>query len=155
MILDNFLNLPGIPFSYWIDDAIFKAFKYGKPIEGIGSVRTGISTGDNDKYLRLWHEVDFSRININKKDMSKIDLSLMPWIPYNKGGDARKWFGNNNWIVYWKDNKNFHRPRPNFKDIYLKHGLTWSFVTTGMFSSRYYEDGFLWDVAGSPCVFRK
>lgn len=150
---NDFVSIPGVPIAYWVSKSFAHIFQVGQPIEGIGRVRTGMSTGDNDSYLRFWYEVNSNTINFYKSSMSQIDLNHKPWIPYNKGGAARKWYGNNEYVVLWKEHQKFHRPRPNFADIYLKHGLTWSFVTTGMFSSRYYRDGFLWDVAGSPCVF--
>lgn len=148
-------QIPGSPIAYWVSDRFRSIFKDGNPIEGIGSVRTGMSTGKNDLYLRLWHEVSTGNISFNKSRMSEIDLGEKKYIPYNKGGEYRKWYGNNEYIVNWSQHDKFHRSRPNFSDIYLKKGLTWSFVTSGNFSSRYYSDGFLWDVAGSPCVFSK
>ncbi len=151
--INDYFNIPGAPIAYWLSKNFALMFKKGKPIEGIGSVRTGMSTGDNDLYLRLWFETNNNRINFYEHNIDLLDFNSKPWIPYNKGRAARKWYGNNEYIVLWREHKKFHRPRPNFKDIYLKKGLTWSFVTTGMFSSRYYKDGFLWDVAGSPCVF--
>ena len=150
---NKFDKIPGSPIAYWVSDTFREIFKIGHPIEGIGSVRTGISTGKNDLYLRLWYEISNNTINFYQNDMMTINLKEKKYIPYNKGGDARKWYGNNEYVVNWSEHNNFHRSRPNFADIYLKRGLTWSFVTSGMFSSRYYPDGFLWDVAGSPCVF--
>lgn len=151
--IKKFRIVPGNPIAYWISDKFRSLFQIGKPIEGIGSVRTGISTGKNDIYLRFWFEVSNDKINYYKRDMLEIDLNQKRYIPYNKGGDARKWYGNNEYVVDWLEHNSFHRSRPNFADIYLKEGLTWSFVTSGMFSARYYPNGFLWDVAGSPCVF--
>lgn len=151
----NFEKIPGSPVAYWVSEQFIGLFMTGTPIEGIGSVRTGMSTGCNDLYLRLWFEVKVEEISFGGKDIDEIDYSLHPWLPYNKGGEARKWYGNNEYVVLWRENAKFHRSRPNFRDIYLKEGLTWSFVTSGMFSARYYGEGFLWDVAGSPCVFAK
>lgn len=151
----RYKTIPGFPIAFWISDGLINSFIKGHPIEGIGSVRTGMSTGKNDLYLRLWHEVENGKISFRATDINQIDLSQKPWIPYNKGGDARKWYGNNEYIVLWREHDHFHRSRPNFQDIYLKEGLTWSFVTTGMFSARFYDIGHLWDVAGSPCVFKR
>ncbi len=149
----KFNMIPGNPIAYWISNAFRNIFSMGIPIEKIGDVRTGISTGKNDLYLRLWYEISCSSINFYQTNINKINLNEKKYIPYNKGGDARKWYGNNEYVVNWSQHDKFHRSRPNFSDIYLKKGLTWSFVTSGMFSSRYYPNGFLWDVAGSPCVF--
>ncbi|WP_102342726.1 BREX-1 system adenine-specific DNA-methyltransferase PglX [Galactobacillus timonensis] len=149
---DNFAKVPGMPVAYWISKKILDSFTKGTKIGDIVEVVTGMSTGNNDEYLRVWSEVSFNRIALYKSDMSSIDLSTTPWIPYNKGGEARKWYGNNNHIVKWSESSHFHRARPTFSHLYLMAGITWSFVTSGMFSARYYPNGFLWDVAGSPCV---
>ncbi len=148
----NFAKIPGSPIAYWTHENILKAFCREKTINDIAEVVTGISTGDNDLYLRMWHELEYANITFNESRIENIDFTTKKWIPYNKGGEARKWFGNNLYVVKWSESEKFHRSRPTFSHLYLKRGLTWSFVTTGMFSARYYPEGFLWDVAGSPCV---
>ncbi len=148
----RYKKIPGTPIAYWMPDGILRSFENGKVMEDIAEIVTGISTGKNDIYLRLWQEVDFNTVAIYKSSMDEINLSQTKWIPYNKGGEARKWYGNNEYIVKWSESEHFHRARPTFAHLYLKKGITWSFVTSGMFSARFYPDGFLWDVAGSPCV---
>ena len=148
----NFSKIPGSPIAYWVSSKLINSFVDGIQIEKIAEVVTGISTGNNDDYLRLWNEINFNSISIYQADSTKVNLEVTPWIPYNKGGDARKWYGNNNYVVKWSEHLKFHRARPTFSHLYLKQGITWSFVTSGMFSARYYPEGFLWDVAGSPCV---
>ena len=150
----NFSKIPGSPVAYWVSAQFLKAFEYGTPLDSIGEIVTGISTGKNDLYLRTWNEINIDSISIYVSNIDSIDLNTRKWIPYNKGGEARKWYGNNDYVVKWSESERFHRPRPTFKHLYLKEGLTWSFVTSGMFSARYYPNGFLWDVAGSPCVIR-
>jgi len=150
--LMNFDRIPGSPIAYWVSEKILIIFKNGTALKNIAEIVTGISTGDNSLYLRTWAEVNYAQVSINSDDMDKIDFLNKKWIPYNKGGEARKWFGNNDYVVKWSESDNFHRPRPTFKHLYLKEGLTWSFVTSGLFSVRYYPNGFMWDVAGSPCI---
>lgn len=150
----NFSKIEGNPVAYWISEKIMDSFINGRKLEEISCIVTGMSTGNNEKYLRIWQEVSNKHISFYKKNIDEVDLQKTYWIPYNKGGEARKWFGNNYYVVKWSESKNFHRPRPTFKDIYLQEGITWSFVTSGMFSARYYPNGFLWDVAGSPCVIK-
>lgn len=149
---EKYEKIPGAPIAYWMPDSILNSFENGKKMEDIAEIVTGISTGKNNIYLRLWQEVDFTDMAIYKSSMNEIDLAQTKWIPYNKGGEARKWYGNNEYVVKWSESEKFHRARPTFAHLYLKQGITWSFVTSGMFSARYYPDGFLWDVAGSPCV---
>ncbi|MDR7870704.1 MAG: BREX-1 system adenine-specific DNA-methyltransferase PglX [Tissierellaceae bacterium] len=148
----NYEKIPGSPIAYWVSKSIIKSFVEAKKIGDIANVVTGMSTGDNSKYLRIWHEISDINLALYQSNIDSIDLNKTYWIPYNKGGEARKWFGNNDYVVKWSESENFHRPRPTFKNLYLKEGLTWSFITSGMFSVRYYPKGFLWDVAGSPCV---
>ena len=150
----NFSKIPGMPIAYWVSEQFLKAFKAGTLLNNIGEIVTGISTGKNDLYLRTWSEVNLNPISIYASDIDAIDFNVKKWLPYNKGGEARKWYGNNDYVVKWSEAEHFHRSRPTFKHLYLKEGLTWSFVTSGMFSARYYPKGFLWDVAGSPCVIK-
>mgnify|MGYP006064394943 FL=1 len=150
----NFSKIPGMPIAYWVSEQFLKAFKAGTLLNNIGEIVTGISTGKNDLYLRTWSEVNLNSISIYASDIDAIDFNVKKWLPYNKGGEARKWYGNNDYVVKWSEAEHFHRSRPTFKHLYLKEGLTWSFVTSGMFSARYYPKGFLWDVAGSPCVIK-
>ncbi|WP_347352629.1 BREX-1 system adenine-specific DNA-methyltransferase PglX [Acetoanaerobium noterae] len=151
---ENFSKIPGSPIAYWVSENYLQIFEKGVALKNIAEVVTGVSTGDNNNYLRNWFEVYYYKISIYSTDIDRIDFSNIKWIPYNKGGEARKWFGNNDYIVKWSESKNFHRARPTFKHLYLKEGITWSFVTSGLFSARYYPKGFLWDVAGSPCVIK-
>ena len=151
-VQSNFSKIPGSPIAYWVSKGIMDSFVYGELLGNIAEIVTGMSTGDNNSYLRFWHEISEKNISIYSDKMEEIDLVKTPWIPYNKGGEARKWYGNNDYVVKWKESEKFHRPRPTFSHLYLKKGINWSFVTSGMYSARYYPNGFLWDVAGSPCV---
>lgn len=144
--------IPGKPIAYWVSENVLNVFDNGILLGNIAEIVTGISTGNNNLYLRTWTEVSNIQLALYMSKMENIDLDKTPWIPYNKGGEARKWYGNNDYVVKWSESENFHRARPTFDYLYLKQGITWSFVTSGMFSARYYPDGFLWDVAGSPCV---
>lgn len=144
--------IPGKPIAYWVSENVLNVFDNGILLGNIAEIVTGISTGNNNLYLRTWTEVSNIKLALYMSKMENIDLDKTPWIPYNKGGEARKWYGNNDYVVKWSESENFHRARPTFDYLYLKQGITWSFVTSGMFSARYYPDGFLWDVAGSPCV---
>jgi type II restriction/modification system DNA methylase subunit YeeA len=151
---EKFSKIPGSPIAYWVQQGILDAFAKGIVLDEISEIVTGMSTGDNNKYLRKWTEVNYDSLGLYQSDIDAVDLNKTYWIPYNKGGEARKWYGNNEYVVKWSESAHFHRPRPTFKHLYLQKGITWSFVTSGMFSARYYPNGFLWDVAGSPCVIR-
>lgn len=149
---DNFKKIPGSPIAYWASNAFINIFQ-NKTLKDYSTIITGMTTGNNNLYLRFWHEVDINKINFNQWDMDSIDLNEKCWIPYNKGGPRRNWYGNNEYIVNWGQHEHFNRAKTTLKHLYLRKGITWPFVTSGDFSARFFGEGFLWDVAGSPCFF--
>ncbi len=117
-VQSNFSKIPGSPIAYWVSKGIMDSFVYGELLGNIAEIVTGMSTGDNNSYLRFWHEISEKNISIYSDKMEEIDLVKTPWIPYNKGGEARKWYGNNDYVVKWKESEKFHRPRPTFSHLY-------------------------------------
>jgi hypothetical protein len=104
---ENFSKIPGSPIAYWVSENYLQIFEKGVALKNIAEVVTGVSTGDNNNYLRNWFEVYYYKISIYSTDIDRIDFSNIKWIPYNKGGEARKWFGNNDYIVKWSESKIF------------------------------------------------
>lgn len=122
--------------------------------------REGMVTSDNDLYLRLWHEVCKSRICFNATDCIFAVYTGMKWFPYNKGGDFRRWYGNNEYVVNWYldgkeikssiDEKTNRIRSHNYNDSFaFLEGITWSKISSGMFSARLSEKGFMFDTAGT------
>ena len=95
----NFSKIPGSPVAYWVSENVFKAFEKGKVMD-IAEPRMGLTTGQNDKYLRFWYEVNDSAIgfNMNRESAKK---SKLKWFPYDKAGNYRKWYGNREFVVNW------------------------------------------------------
>lgn len=151
-IQDDFKKIPGSPIAYWVSLKLRNIFTL-PALSKSATIITGMTTGDNEKYVRLWHEVSITRVALNNRDMKEISISTMNWIPYNKGGQRRNWYGQNEWIVNWAKKGEFNRSKTTLQDFYLREGITWPFITSGIFSARYFGNGFLWDVAGSPCFF--
>ncbi|MHC3377958.1 BREX-1 system adenine-specific DNA-methyltransferase PglX [Ligilactobacillus equi] len=150
----NFEKIPGGPIAYWVSEKIYKIFYDNIKLSHIAYSFQGIITGDNKYYLRFWHEPSFDNIKLGilNSDMSHFNNI---WVPYNKGGEFRKWYGNNDYVLRWINNgNNLTRSRSENKDYYFKPGVTWSFLTSGNFSSRAFGNGFLWDVSGSS-IFPK
>ena len=146
----NFKELPGCPYAYWISSALAKDFDKGESITKYIDTFQGIITGDNPKFLRFWHEVAATKIPFHQSRMDDIDLSKQYWIPYNKGGEIRKWYGVQDYVVYWKkgpDDKT--RGKKGFSDYYLREYVAWSYTVSNTIATRYYPCGFLWDVRGS------
>ena len=149
-----FKNIPGWTVGYWVSKHFIDNFSCNK-IDNYSEVITGMTIGDNVRYLRLWYEIDFQRFVSNSKTMSDVNIFLTPWIPYSKGGVRRQWYGNYEYVVNWSKKDNFNRAKTTLSHLYLREALTWPFITTGKFSCRYLPSGSLWDVAGSPCFFEK
>lgn len=147
---NSFEKIPGTPYAYWASENVAKAFETGNDITNYVDTFQGIITGDNDKFLRYWHEVDANRIPFHADNMDSIDLSKKYWIPYNKGGEFRKWYGVQDYVVYWKngpDDKT--RGKKGFSSYYLKKYVAWSYTISNSIATRIYPEGFLWDVRGS------
>ncbi|GAB2318651.1 BREX-1 system adenine-specific DNA-methyltransferase PglX [Alkalibacterium sp. s-m-22] len=148
----NFSKIPGSPIAYWASKQIFKIFEKTS-LKDISNVITGMTTGNNNIYLKLWFEINCDRISINESNMRNIDLTKKYWIPYSKGGSRRNWYGNNNYVVDWSKKNDFNRSKTTLQHLYLREAITWPFITSGKFSARYLHQGFLWDVSGSPGFF--
>jgi len=149
-------RIPGAPIAYWVNQHIFDAFKYGKNISYYIDSFQGIITGDNNKFLRFWHELDNHKITFDATKMDSVNLNTKYWIPYNKGGEFRKWYGNQDYVVNWKNGPNDKtRGKKSFENYYLREYVSWSYIAMGTLACRYFPNGFLWDVAGSGIFDKK
>ena len=149
---ENFSKIPKMPIGYWVTDNVFDTFIKYKPIEEYAEVVSGMTTGNNDKYMRAWSEVSSINLALEQESLDKVDLGKTYWFPYNKGGSFRRWYGNNEYVVNWSESGNFNRAKTTMTYLYLKRCLTWSDVTSGTFAARACEKGFFFDVSGS-CAF--
>ena len=149
---DNFSKIPGSPVAYWSSENVISCFMQNKKIDDIAFPRQGLATGNNDKFLRLWYEVECTEISRNSKNLMAFFTTGKKYIPYNKGGAYRKWYANLECIIRF-DEKNYnllqtlgnHLPS---KEFYFKECITWSKVTSGGLSMRYVPSGGAFDVAG-------
>lgn len=156
---ENFNKIPGSPIAYWVSKKMIDSFKNSK-IGNYIVTREGMATANNDLFLRLWYETFFNKINFNCLDENDCVDKKVKWIPYNKGGAFRKWFGNNDYVVNWENNgyliKNNIDPiskrvrSHNYNGVYaFKEGGTWSALSNGNISLRYSPSGFLFDSKGA------
>jgi hypothetical protein len=155
----EFSHMPAGQMAYWSGDALRRCFGKGVLLKTLAEPRQGLATGDNDRFLRLWHEVDISKCGFGLGSRKEAEDSGLKWFPYNKGGERRRWYGNNEYVVNWeKDGKEIkefadadgkQRSRPQNKDWYFKPSITWSFVTTTAFTARLSPKGSLFDIGGS------
>lgn len=157
-----FYKLPGKPLAYWITNNMLEIYDKCKRLNEIGSPKTGMTTGDNDKFLRKWYEVSINDISLNSSDKYEAIKSNKKWFPYSKGGGFRKWKECNETVINWfndgyeiKNNVNQFGKRiasVRNEDKYFKECITYSSVSSSKFSARYVEKGRLFDSGGS-CIF--
>lgn len=149
----TFSMIPGSPIAYWVGNKFCENYK-NQNISNYAEVITGMTIGDNNKYLRVWFEPEIQKLSIGKLSMNDVDMTNSYWIPYSKGGQRRNWYGNYEYVVNWSQHQYFNRSKTTLQHLYLRKAITWPFVTSGLFSARLLPHGFLWDVAGSPCFFK-
>lgn len=147
---EDFKKIPGNPIAYWVSERVREIFKKQLPLSAYGHSMQGMITGNNDLFLRNWFEVTLRKISLNKKDINDESINTAYWIPYNKGGGLRKWYGNNETVLNWKNRgQDLIRSRTKNSTYYMQECVTWTFISSSFFSSRYCVPGFVWDVAGS------
>lgn len=153
---NNFSKIPGNPVAYWVSDKLIKVFKAGILLQELAISRNGMKTGNNEKFLRLWWESNNDLICFDVKDISGAVSSNKKWFAYNKGGGARKWYGNNDYIVNWENRGhdifvNAKQDKRNVQDypdeLKFTPSVTWSLINSGTPTFRY-KQGNLSDIAG-------
>ena len=155
----DFSKIPGSPVAYWVSEAFSDIFGFST-VADYGFAGIGMRTGDNNLFLRLWYEISKNNMAIachNKEEQVAVNKR---WIPYNKGGDFRKWYGNNEYVVNWFNDgeeikENTRKVYPSLGDnlgwkisnesFYYLPGVTWSGVTSSKNSFRAYGSGFIFD----------
>jgi type II restriction/modification system DNA methylase subunit YeeA len=145
--------IPGSPIAYWISEKLHKAFLSEVNIDKLAPPRIGMMTSDNERFLRSWSEIEYSKIGFNYTNRGDAEESDTKWFPYNKGGGYRKWAGFQELIVNWKfgGKEIIEAGMTSFrgKDFYFKESLTWSDIATGDFSCRHSETGSMFDIKGT------
>lgn len=144
---DNFEKIPGAPVAYWVSENVRKCFEY-KTLGDIGTSSKGIITGDNNRFLRLWYETQKSNIEFSAEKVADAQKSNKKWYPCRKGGEMRKWYGNNEYIINWKGNgyevlglsKKEKRNCQDYLDKYkFIPSISWTSISSGTPSFRFGE----------------
>ena len=162
---EDFRKIPGTPIAYWLTPAARGVFGTSMPLESVAPARAGLQTGENEKFVRLWHEVAIANCGLDHLTKSEAQESQRRWFPYNSGGNFRKWYGNNEKIVdWWNDGHKIKQDKldklavglclpsnskPKNEQYYFKKCITWTKISSSAFGVRLCEDGFLFDIAGS------
>lgn len=153
----NFSKIPGSPVAYWISSKLIRAYE-GNSLAEYATITNGLFTCDNKRFLRLWHEVHVKNIKFQCKSKDECLSATQKWYPYNKGGDFRRWYGNQEYIVNFRD---FGAEISQYRvqsgqsasfpgqDFYFHDSVSWSLVSSAKFGVRYYPTGFVFDIAGS------
>ncbi len=151
---NEFCKLPNIPFAYWISNGLLDCFVNYPKLKEISDIKHGMSTGNNSEVLRSWMEVDYRHIYFEADNHDEFYASHARFAPYNKGGDYRKWYGNQ-WYVLGCDLQfdalmdTYSGHRHDNKAFYFQPGFTWSTVSSGNISVRYTPNGYVFDSKGS------
>jgi hypothetical protein len=155
-----FRRIPGQPIAYSASETVRRVFESADSLGSLASVVVGLQTGSNDRFVRLWSEISHNKLGLNFSSRREALSSRKKWFPYNKGGEFRKWFGNNDCCVNWEDDGREIRAfgtadggkarsamrNPSY---YFLPSLTWSFVSSSFFGVRYSKEGAVFDVGGS------
>ena len=162
----DFEKIPGSPIAYWVSDKVREIFEKNQKLGDIGEAKQGLATADNNRFLRLWNEVNYNKIGYDISSSQEALESKKKWFPYNKGGEFRKWYGNQEYLVNWENDgyeiKNFYdekgklRSRPQNTEYYFKESISWGLITPSSGNAfRYFPKGFIYDVAGMSYFLEK
>lgn len=165
---NDFEKIPGRPIAYWASKGIIHAFEHTKPLAQLAKPRVGLQTSNNDRFIRLWYEIDRTKMRLGVSDVKETVKVGGKWFPHNKGGEYRKWYGNNvNVVDYENDGFDIKEEKAeNLRlgliekknsqcwnsEFYFKEALTWSRISSSNFGIRYSPTGFIFDTAGT-CIF--
>ncbi|MCA4756837.1 BREX-1 system adenine-specific DNA-methyltransferase PglX [Mycolicibacterium fortuitum] len=148
-------QVPGKPIAYWLSHSARSLFANCQPLGERVHITGGMTTGDNERFLRLWFEVSQHRSFHSALSAHDAMASGRRWFPYNKGGGARSWFGNRDYYVNWQNDGaeilSTGRATPRSRSRYFQEALTYSATGSASLSIRYSDPGFLFDAKGSSC----
>ncbi len=155
----DFTAVPGSPIVYWLSEKMRGSFSTGKPLSEVANLRQGLATADNNRFLRQWWEVGTSRTAFACTSREEAAASGARWFPYNKGGEFRKWYGNQEHVVNWENDgaeirtfgaEDGGRPRSRAQntDSYFSPSVSWSDISSGEAAFRRYPQGFIHDSTG-------
>ena len=156
----EFAQIPGSSIVYWLSKPMLDTFAKNKALEEIAEPKVGLQTGDNARFVREWWEVSQSKLKLTSDNAKDRKTSACDkWFPYNKGGEYRKWYGNQDYVINWE---NAGQELYDFKpksvirnpQFYFQSSVSWSNVSSGTPSFRYYPEGFIFSHVGD-CLFPK
>ena len=160
--ISRFADIPGHTFAMKLSNNALDMYAKCDLLSTVATPKKGLISSDNNRFLRLWYEVDVSRIQFSLESMEEQSPTTR-WLPHNKGGSYRKWYGNQEYVINWENNGkevkeyaaklygSYSRQIMNEK-FYLKPSISWSSISSSKIGIRYYPKGFIFDTAG-PSLF--
>jgi hypothetical protein len=154
----DFAKIPGSPVGYWVGEKMLLLFEKSIYIGDVAKPRRGLATNDNQRFTRFWHEVSYNNFNVSAISREDSQDSRKKWFPYTKGGNFRKWYGNNEYAVNWENDgsemfelatEKYGSPTRTIKNLqfYFKPGVTWTMLGSGLFGARMMPQGTIFDQA--------
>lgn len=165
MNISSYNKIPSRPIAYWISSSMISAFE-NPSLSKFADASVGMISGDNERFLRLWHEVNFAKACFDATDYLYAVYTGKKWFPLQKGGNRRYWYGNLEYLInYEKDgydlknnnndkngrvkSHNYNGPRA------FQPGITWNSIGTSDIITRISETGFIYDAGGPLCTIKK
>ncbi len=148
---DNFSKIPGIPVAYWVSEKVYSDFQ-NTLLGDIAPTKKGLDTGNNDRFLRYWFEINYNKLGIDFSSSIDFTNSTMKWAPHDKGGEYRRWYGNKEWVINWEnDGCELRNSKANLRSerFYFHNAITWCSLSSGKISFRYSDYGAISNTAGS------
>lgn len=151
---DNFEKIPGAPVAYWVSEKIHKIFEREKKICDFAEPRHGMSTGNNELCLKLWHEIAYVNIFFDANSLEEFDKHKCKYAPYKKGGEYRLWYGNNDYVIAYNPEsrekmQKLSGYRSSSTEFFFKPSINWSDVSSSYFGTRMSPRGFAFDGRGA------
>lgn len=156
---DNIIEIPNAPLAYWLSDVAITILRDNETLDDIATTRAGMITGSNELFVRLWFEVSNTKTKYDCDSRGAASASRKVWFPYSKGGEYRKWYGNNDCVVDWENDGFRMRNRKDEKgnipahafnlEYIFRENVCWNSLSSNRFSARYTEKGYLYDAGGS------
>jgi Eco57I restriction-modification methylase len=159
----DFDKIPGMPLAFWVSDRVRSVFENNPQMKERADSKQGLATANNGRFMRRWWEVSLGNLGIGLPSAEEASASGLRWFPLNKGGPFRKWYGNHEFVINWRDNGAEVRAYVNERYPYLKgnidyvikdrgkyflESVSWSDITAASNAFRYYPEGFLYDHTG-------
>ena len=162
----DFMRIPGGPVAYWLPASGVGVFETSESIGNVSSPRQGMATTSDEKFLRMWFEVSVNKVSFKSPSNEHAKISRKKWFPFLKGGDFRKWYGNNQYLVNFEndgeevcayiDNTPGARVKSNGRVInrsfYFKKALTWTLISSTSTAFRFCPEGFVLGHKG-PAIY--